>query len=111
MSVSIAAQIGTAPLVMLYFSHFSTHFLLTNLVVAIPLVTVTLYAAVLMLLLTPLPVVQFVMAGAVRFLLKVLNDFVRWVEQLPYASLDGIWLYRLEGVGHLHFSCCFSFIV
>lgn len=98
MSVSIAAQIGTAPLVMLYFSHFSTHFLLTNLVV-IPLVTVTLYAAVLMLLLTPLPAVQFVMAGAVRFLLKVLNDFVRWVEQLPYASLDGIWLYRLEVLG------------
>ena len=98
MSVSIAAQIGTAPLVMLYFSRFSTHFLLTNLVV-IPLVTVTLYAAVLMLLLTPLPAVQFVMAGAVRFLLKVLNDFVRWVEQLPYASLDGIWLYRLEVLG------------
>lgn len=98
MSVSIAAQIGTAPLVMLYFSRFSTHFLLTNLVL-IPLVTVTLYAAVLMLLLTPLPAVQFVMAGAVRFLLKVLNDFVRWVEQLPYASLDGIWLYRLEVLG------------
>ena len=98
MSVSIAAQIGTAPLVMLYFSRFSTHFLLTNLVV-IPLVTVTLYAAVLMLLLTPLPAVQFVMAGAVRLLFKVLNDFVRWVEQLPYASLDGIWLYRLEVLG------------
>ena len=98
MSVSIAAQIGTAPLVMLYFSRFSTHFLLTNLVV-IPLVTVTLYAAVLMLLLTPLPAVQFVMAEVVRFLLKVLNDFVRWVEQLPNASLDGIWLYRLEVLG------------
>ena len=98
MSVSIAAQIGTAPLVMLYFSRFSTHFLLTNLVV-IPLVTVTLYTAVLMLFLTPLPAVQFVMAGVVRFLLKVLNDFVRWVEQLPYASLDGIWLYRLEVLG------------
>ena len=36
MSVSIAAQIGTAPLVLLYFSRFSTHFLLTNLLV-IPL--------------------------------------------------------------------------
>ena len=80
------------------FSRFSTHFLLTNLVV-IPLVTVTLYAAVLMLLLTPLPAVQFVMAEVVRFLLKVLNDFVRWVEQLPNASLDGIWLYRLEVLG------------
>lgn len=98
MSVSIAAQIGTAPLVMLYFSRFSTHFLLTNLVV-IPLVTMALYTAVFMLLLTPLPAVQFVVAEVVRFLLKVLNGFVRWIEQLPYASWDGIWLYRLEVLG------------
>ncbi|THG57352.1 ComEC family competence protein, partial [Bacteroides faecichinchillae] len=52
MAVSIAAQLGTAPLVMFYFSRFSTHFLLTNLVV-IPLVTIILYMAVLMLCLTP----------------------------------------------------------
>ncbi len=50
MSVSIAAQLGTAPLVMFYFSRFSTHFLFTNLVV-IPLVTIILYSAVVMLLL------------------------------------------------------------
>ena len=31
-TVSVAAQIGTAPLVMLYFSRFSTHFLLLSLI-------------------------------------------------------------------------------
>lgn len=98
MSVSIAAQLGTAPLVLLYFSRFSTHFLWTNLV-AIPLVTFILYAAVLMLFLTPLPWIQGGVAVVVRFLLKALNTFVRWVEQLPYASMDGIWLYRMEVVG------------
>lgn len=61
--------------------------------------------------LTPLPAVQFVMAEVVRFLLKVLNDFVRWVEQLPNASLDGIWLYRLEVLGIYISCCCFSFII
>lgn len=109
MSVSIAAQIGTAPLVMLYFSRFSTHFLLTNLVV-IPLVTVTLYAAVLMLLLTPLPAVQFVMAGAVRFLLKVLNDFcpVGCATSLCFLG----WYLALSsgGVGHLHFLVAFPLL-
>ena len=70
MSVSVAAQIGTAPLVMFYFSRFSVHFLLTNLVV-IPFITIILYAAVIMLLL----------------------------EQLPYASIDGIWLYQSEILG------------
>lgn len=98
MSVSIAAQLGTAPLVMFYFSRFSTHFLLTNLVV-IPLVTVILYAAVMMLFLTPLPAVQFIAAQGVHFLLRLLNGFVRWVERLPYASFDGIWLYPLEVLG------------
>lgn len=98
MSVSIAAQLGTAPLVLLYFSRFSTHFLLTNLVV-IPLVTIIMYVAVFMLFLTPLPWIQGVVAVIVRLLLKGLNAFVRWVEQLPYASMDGIWLYRMEVVG------------
>lgn len=98
MSVSIAAQIGTAPLVLLYFSRFSTHFLLTNLVV-IPLVTLALYTTVFMLCLTPLPAVQYLVAEVARFLLKALNGFVRWIEQLPYASLDGIWVYQLEVLG------------
>lgn len=53
-TVSVAAQVGTAPLVMFYFSRFSTHFLLTNLWV-IPLVSLIVYAAVVLLVLTPFP--------------------------------------------------------
>lgn len=98
MSVSIAAQIGTAPLVMFYFSRFSVHFLLTNLVV-IPLITIILYTAVVMLLLTPFSWLQTGVAEGVKKLLEGLNFFVRWVEQLPYASIDGIWLYRSEVLG------------
>lgn len=98
MSVSIAAQIGTAPLVMFYFSRFSVHFLLANLVV-IPLITIILYAAVAMLLLTPFSWLQAGVAEGVKKLLEGLNFFVRWVEQLPCASIDGIWLYRSEVLG------------
>ena len=65
MSVSVAAQIGTAPLVMFYFSRFSVHFLLTNLVV-IPFITIILYAAVIMLLLTPLSWLQIVEVEGVK---------------------------------------------
>lgn len=98
MSVSIAAQLGTAPLVLFYFSRFSTHFLLTNLVV-IPLVTVLLYASVLMLLLSPLSWAQSLIAIGVKSLLDGLNVFVRWIEQLPYSTIDGVWLYRIEVLG------------
>lgn len=95
LSVSIVAQIGTAPLVLLYFSRFSTHFLLTNLVV-IPLVSICMYAAVLLLLLTPFPWFQSVVAFGVKGLVELLNSFVRWVEHLPWASLDDVWVYPLE---------------
>lgn len=95
MSVSIAAQLGTAPLVILYFSRFSTHFLLTNLVV-IPLVSLILYTSVAMLLLTPFPFIQSGVAWVVNLFLTVLNSFIRWVEHLPYASMDGIWLHKSE---------------
>ena len=98
MSVSIAAQIGTAPLVMFYFSRFSVHFLLTNLLV-IPLITIILYAAIFMLLLTSFPWLQIWAVVGVRKLLEGLNLFVRWVEQLPCSSVDGIWLYQLEVCG------------
>lgn len=98
MSVSIAAQLGTAPLVIFYFSRFSTHFLLTNLIV-IPLATIILYAAVFMLLITPFAWIQAYVAEGVRKLLEILNLFVRWVERLPYSSIDGIWLYQLEIFG------------
>ena len=98
MSVSIAAQIGTAPLVLLYFSRFSTHFLLTNLLV-IPLVSLIMYVAVIMLLLNPLPFLQELAAAALRGLVGALNNCVRWIEQLPWASVDGVWVYIPEVFG------------
>lgn len=98
MSVSIAAQIGTAPLVLLYFSRFSTHFLLTNLLV-IPLVSFIMYAAVVMLLFTPYFPFQSVVAIGVKWLIALLGACVRWVEQLPWASFDGIWLYGTDVLG------------
>ena len=70
LTVSVAAQIGTAPLVIFYFHRFSTHFLLTNLWV-IPLVTVILYSAILMLLLTPFPTLQHGFARVVDILLDI----------------------------------------
>lgn len=94
-SVSIAAQIGTAPLVLFYFSRYSTYFLLANLLV-IPLVSILMYLAIAMLLFTPFPVIQSCLKEAVRFSLQLLNGSVRWVEQLPFSSIDHIWIYPFE---------------
>lgn len=91
LTVSVAAQLGTAPLVMFYFSRFSTHFLLTNLWV-IPMVTLVLYAAACFLLSTLFPPLQQLLAGVVDGLVHAQNEVLRWIEHLPYASIDGIWM-------------------
>lgn len=102
-TVSVAAQIGTAPLVMLYFSSFSTHFLLTNIGV-IPWVSLIMYSAVIFLLLTPFPVLQQVFVGFLDTLVHVQNAFLHWIEQLPLASIKHIWI---DGWEVLLFYLCF----
>ena len=94
-SVSIAAQIGVAPLVLLYFSRFSVHFLLTNILV-IPLVTLIIYVAIAMLLFSFIPVVGRMIAWVLNLLLDLLNGVVGGIEKLPFASVDNVWVYRFE---------------
>ena len=88
---SVAAQVGTAPLVMYYFARFSTHFLMTNFCV-IPLTTIVLYGAVLLLLLTPLPLLQLPVATVLEALLRVQNHLLRGIGLLPGATIDRIHL-------------------
>ena len=76
--VSFAAQLGTAPLVMTYFSNFSVYFLLSNLIVA-PLIPVIMCLAVSSLMFSPF---IFCLNCAIHFL----NDVAEWVSSLPYAS-------------------------
>ena len=91
MCVSIAAQIGTAPLVLLYFGRFSTHFLITNLWV-IPMVSIVMYAGVFLLLSAPLPALQQLAAWSTEKLIRLQNDGLRYIEQWPYASIDHWWI-------------------
>lgn len=94
-SVSIAAQIGTIPLVLYYFSRFSVYFMLSGFVV-IPLASFIMYGAVLLLVCTPIPFLQGLVAFVLQWLVWLLNGSLHWIEQLPYASIDGIWVYLFE---------------
>ena len=52
-----------------------------------------------MLLFTPYFPLQSIIAIGVKWLIGLLNSCVRWVEQLPWASFDGIWLYGTDVLG------------
>ncbi|MCR4765989.1 MAG: competence protein ComEC family protein [Bacteroidaceae bacterium] len=107
MTVSIAAQIGTAPLVILYFHRFSTHFLLSNLLV-LPLITIIMYGAVMMLFTTPLPGIQQWVAEGVNSLIEVLNGLLYQLAGMPLASIDNLRTNALEIA--LFYCCVYLFI-
>ena len=91
MTVSIAAQIITTPIILYYFSRFSTHFLLTNIIV-VPLVSVIMYLAVFTLCIGFISPLQTLLAFLLKESIKFLNGTVSFVEHLPYSSIDHIWL-------------------
>ena len=88
-AVSVAAQIGTAPLVAYHFGRFSPWFLLSN-YVSIPLVTIILYLMLLLLILGIWPAVQSTFAIVPATLASWLNSWTSWVAGLPLASIDGL---------------------
>lgn len=112
-SVSIAAQVGVAPLVALYFGRFSCYFLLTNLLV-VPLATVILYGVVVMALLFFLPPLQTFIAAFLFKIVSWLNSGVSFIASLPGASIEGLhisWLHVLLYYIIIADICVISFYV
>ena len=81
-AVSIAAQIGVAPLIAYYFGHFSCFFLLTNFIV-IPAATLILYLSLTTLL---IPSIGVVLASIVG----LLNTTLLYISTIPGATIDGL---------------------
>lgn len=93
-TVSVAAQIATAPLVAYYFGRFSCYFLFTNFL-AVPAATVILYGAVLLLLTFPFVAVGRMVAMGLVAVASCLNNALAAVAAWPGASVEGI---RLSGI-------------
>lgn len=90
--VSIAAQIGTAPLTVFYFHQFSNYFILTNILV-IPVVTIIVYAAMLVFLVSWIFPVLAVYAGhGMAFLVGLLNKVVFFIEGIPGAVSEHLYI-------------------
>lgn len=88
-TVTIAAQLGTAPLIIYYFSSFPVYFLFTNIVVVI-LVSWILYFAVTVWMLFICPFVQQYFIYLLKVLITSSNEFVNFAGRLPYSSIQNI---------------------
>lgn len=87
--VSLAAQLATAPLSMLYFHQFPTYFLISNLFI-IPAAFAMLIMGLLMLVFSSVPLAGEGLGWLIECFVQVVNTLVFFVRDLPGSTLEGI---------------------
>lgn len=88
-AVSIAAQIGTAPISLYYFHIFPNYFMLTNIIV-IPLATGIVYGAAILFAVSFISPVAAVAAFLLKKIVFLLNFTVKTVESFPFSYTQNI---------------------
>ncbi|MBU3806878.1 MAG: ComEC family competence protein [Candidatus Phocaeicola faecipullorum] len=97
LSVSMAAQLGTLPLILYYFGTFPTYFLLANLVVG-PLAILILSSAMASLLLSGLPFVGDICIKTLESSTTLLNNIMQFVHDIEGAQVSSVnfnWMQSL----------------
>ncbi len=89
--VSIAAQIATFALGLLYFHQFPVYFLFSNLFV-IPGSFVVLVLGILVVAVSFIQPIAFALGWILEWSIKILNLGVFAVEDLPYSLINGVYL-------------------
>lgn len=88
-SVSTAAQLLTFPACIYYFHQFPNLFLISN-IVAVPLATLILYAAIALIAFSWVPFIAIYLGKLVAGLTYVMNKFILWINELSFAVWDRI---------------------
>lgn len=96
-SVTLAAQIATAPLSIYYFHQFPSYFWLSNLFMG-PISTVVIIGGMIMLLVFFVPYINIGVAFCVKWMVYVMNYIVSWIESLPFSIVKGLYVNGLEFV-------------
>lgn len=102
-TVSIAAQLGTLPIVLYYFHQFPVYGLLTNFIV-IPMASFIIYCGAAIFII-PFGKVSILVAYVLQFLILVMDSGVSFIESLPHAIISAVNLD--EGMVYL----CFLIII
>ena len=90
-TVSIAAQLGTLPVVLYYFHQFPLYSLITNLIV-IPLSSLIIYSGIGLLMLPAPSLVSLFTARIFKSLIYIMDAGVKMVESIPYGMAEDIYI-------------------
>lgn len=90
-SVSLAAQLATFPLSVFLFHAFPLYFLLSNLFV-LPLVAPIIIFSILLVAFSGFTFVAQMVAAPLNDILVFMNKLVTWLDTLPGAYQENIWI-------------------
>ncbi|WP_316836654.1 ComEC/Rec2 family competence protein [Pedobacter nutrimenti] len=90
LAMSLSAQLTTFPLSIYYFHQFPVYFLFSNLFIMIP-AALMMYIGLIMLLFK-----FYFLAAPFEWLICFTNSGLRWISDLPFASISAIWINRTE---------------
>ena len=96
-TVTIAAQIATAPFTIYYFHQFPIYFWLSNLFMT-PISSVVIIGGMIMLLVSFIPYINNVVAFVVSKMIFVMNYGVSWIENLPHSIVKGLYINEVQFV-------------
>ena len=106
--VSLAAQIATAPLSILYFHQFPSYFLFSNLFI-IPAAFAMLIMGLGVLALGGIPFLGEAFSWITEGFVRIVNQLVHWVRWLPGSTMEGIHL--TTGETWLVYAIIITFII
>jgi competence protein ComEC len=94
-AVTLAAQVLTVPVAVYHFHQFPNLFLFANLL-AVPLSGIILFLAILLCLVSMLPVLASAIGYVLHHLITWLNSYIEYINQLPFASSQGLQISLLQ---------------
>ncbi len=86
-TVSLAAQLATLPLIAYYFNQFPTYFLLSNLII-IPLSFLAIVITMAVPLLGSIPYIGTALVFCCQKVIWLMNSVPHWISCLPGASIN-----------------------
>lgn len=89
-ALSISAQLATFPISIYYFHQFPLYFLVSNMVVVLP-VALIMYAGIAFLFI-PWPWLLIPLGNCLNALIVYTNKCLFFIEDLPFASISGVWI-------------------
>jgi competence protein ComEC len=105
-ALSMAAQLLTLPVLLYRFHQFPNYFLVSNFV-AVPLSALILYLEIGLLVVSGLPSLAAMAGKTIETLIDLLNGFIRYMAQFPFAVTGNIQLSGLQVLLlYLFIACC-----